>query len=86
METEMRDKKYTEHDIHIAEQLGGIKTLQTTILEKLAGYCDDNQKQHDAMWKKMDSHGKKINWILGIGTGLGVAATATWNWLTKVRG
>ena len=61
----MNEPIYTNRDIEIAEQLGGLKTLQETTLNVLKEYCADNKQQHRAMWTKLDAHSRKINWFMG---------------------
>jgi hypothetical protein len=61
----MEQRKYTDYDIKIAEELGGLKTLVISISDKLDDYCKKNTIEHDAMWKKIDKHSSFINYLSG---------------------
>ena len=69
----MNEPIYTNRDIEIAEKLGGLQALQETTLNVLKEYCADNKIQHKAMWQKLDSHSKKINWFMGAAAVIGSA-------------
>ena len=72
---------YTNRDIEIARELGGMKALQEATLNLLKEYCEDNKVQHKAMWGKLSSHSKKINWFMGAATAIGAAIGYGFMWL-----
>lgn len=75
------DEKFTEHDIHLAEDIGRIKTLQEQILVKLDSYCDENRTEHDKIWSKLNTHGRAINRILGGVAAITALLGGVWVWL-----
>jgi len=62
-----------EIDTHqLMKEIGGLIASVQNVDKKLTEYCVDNKTQHNAMWRKIDGHSKKINWFMG-----GVAAVSS---------
>ncbi len=61
---------YTERDLKIAEELGGLKTLMQATHDKIAVYCEENEKHHKLLWDKSDNLNEEIKsqgkWINGL--------------------
>ncbi len=57
---------YTERDLKLAEDIGGIKALITMTHDKIDDYCKKNEEHHNALWRKVDKHSKFINWLSGV--------------------
>lgn len=73
---------YDEHDLKMAESMGEVKGLLRSIEKKLIDYHvensnrheleqAENDRQHSAMWKKIDTHHRVIYTIVG---GIGVVS------------
>ena len=75
------EKKFSTHDLEIAEKLGGISALQETILNRLDEYMTDNKTQHKALWVRIDGHSRKINWMMGCAATVSACATYAALWL-----
>lgn len=81
-------KNYTEKDLEIAGELGALKTITMHMNEKLDSYLKSNESQHDLLWSKHDKMLEKlnktelkVNWIIGLGSGISTALTFMFAWL-----
>ena len=62
---------------YLFEKLGNIDGKLDSLLKNQTEYNQDNKSQHRAMWMRIDSHGKKINWFMGAAAVLSSLATYT---------
>jgi hypothetical protein len=66
---------YTEHDLHVAQEIGGLKTLMQATHDKLGNYIDAHGNEHQTMWGRVDAVKKQVNGNTKmIYKGMGVAA------------
>ena len=83
----MTEKLFTEKDLNIAEKLGGITAVLTQISDNLNRHIANEDRDHSALWKKVDDHTEKlsdhsgfIKWIIGIGVTLQAVVGLTLAW------
>lgn len=57
----MNNNQYTDRDIEIAKELGGLTTAIQHVHDKLDIYLSDQKSQHNALWKKIDTHSGEIS-------------------------
>lgn len=87
------DAHYTDRDMRLAEDLGGIKALLMALDKKMTESihlqacslqkCQDKRDEsHNAMWGKIDKHGRDLAWIKGIGLGLQAVWAALIGWIS----
>lgn len=86
----MNNNQYTDRDIEIAEKLGALNSSIQHVHDKLDSYLNDQRTQHNALWKKIDTHSDDISklqsmfqWIIGIGLGFQAAWGILMIWLKK---
>ena len=57
----MADRVFTESDLRIAEELGGMKTCLVKIDENLNRHIITEERDKAAMWNKIDQHSKLLD-------------------------
>ena len=68
-------------DIVIAEKIGGLTEAIEGMGGKLDDYCRRNEEQHRAMWSRIDSHGTKISWVMGVGSAVAFFFSTVVMWI-----
>ncbi len=70
-----------ERQFQVAEKLGGLTSAVQGIGKKLDDYCERNEAQHSAMWLRIDEHGNKLNWIMGVVAAVSFAFSSLILWI-----
>ena len=82
----MNIKEYTERDLQLAEEIGGLKTVVMSLNDKLSQVLSESSNNHRAMWARIDDHSKTLNLIKGIGFTLQVLWAGILVWIEMHRG
>jgi len=78
----------TERDLKVAEELASLTKTIFNMDDKLNMIMNDNAKQFEALWAKVDKHGdiiSLIKWIPFIGAGISGAVTLLFFLIKNVR-
>jgi len=70
-----------DRDIVIAEKVGGLTQAVDSMAGKLDDYCRRGEEQHRAMWARLDEHGSKLSWIMGVGSAVTFFFSAFLVWI-----
>lgn len=77
----MINEGYTNRDLKVAEELGGLKTAVLDFTKRndsehqelksiLKSHDYECNRQIEKIWEKVDKNRNLIKWIMGIGTGV----------------
>ena len=64
--------------LDIVKEVSVIKTTTKNTEDKLDGYCSENTRQHNRMWKKIDFNSRIIYGFLGAVAFIGIVARLQW--------
>lgn len=56
----MTEESYTQHDIQLAEKLGGLTSSIQHLHDKVDSVLADQQRTTNAIWKRIDEHSEQI--------------------------
>lgn len=75
-----------DQEFKIAESIGGLTSTVQGFEKKFTEFMTFHNEEHRTMWKKLDSHGKKINMVTGFFMAVGTVFGLVIAWVKAKMG